>query len=173
MPVKDARYVVRLYTWSADRFTFRFGIFHSAFHALADDISFYLAENAHHFKHSFCHWVKLFAAVYNKAAEHQFQFFLFRKLDDLTKLFCTACNSADFRRNDRITNRYGFKQFIQFRAICLCAAFIFQINRFIRCALLFKFSDLPVNILKLFICRAPCITINYCKNLFSFGLILL
>ena len=61
-----ARNPVLLGRGSANGYAFGFGVLHTAFDALADDVAFQLTEYAHHFQHTLGHGVKLLCAIDNE-----------------------------------------------------------------------------------------------------------
>lgn len=111
MLIKDTWNILGCCRWSANGLALCFGILHTAFYSLTNDIAFQFAEYAHHFEHSLGHWVKFFAAIHNESAKYQFDMLIFGKLDNIAKLFCTSGNSADLCCNNCIAQLHNTKQF--------------------------------------------------------------
>ena len=96
---------------------------------------------------------------------------IFSKLNNITKLFCTSGNSADFCCKNGITRLYNIKQFLQLCPVGFHTAFVFKIYCGIGCPLLFQLSDLSVNVLHFFIGGTSCISVNHRKHLTKYDVV--
>ena len=134
---------------------------YAAFYPLTYHVAFQFAEHAHHFEHSFCHGVKFFRTVHNKAAQNQLDFSILCQFDDVAKLLCAAGNAADLRCQNTVSGLDNVQQLRQFRTVGFHAALVFQIDGLVSSALLFQFPHLSVYILLLLVCGASCIAVNH------------